>query len=196
MITDRVSIIIGDKKSHYSLIDKAVRIIKDTYNGEFNVYDLTSLDSFSVEEKAYLKKIFSHKFTSVDAWEHCFYFQEGVWKYEESDYNHEKAIRDILILLNTSTTSIGEKVYTNDYRLIESLIRGDNQLWDDDVEGVHIENRIYEVDFDQIEFISRNLKSRVGDYCEFSFEFVKTFKESFRDYCTKRIHEIIREGKL
>ena len=195
MITDRVSIIIDDKKSHYSLINKAVRIIKDTYNGGFKVNDLISLDSFTTEEKEYLKNIFSHKITGLYAWEHSFYFQKGVWKYEESDYNYEKSIRDILLLLNNSTTSIGEKVYTNDYRLIENLFRGWNNLWDDDVEGVHVENRIYEVNFDAIEFISHNLQSRIGDSCKFNFEFVKTFMESLCDYHAKRLHEIIMKGK-
>ena len=186
MITDRVSIIIGDKKSHYSVINKAVRIIKDTYNGEFNVNDLTSLDSFSTEEKEHLRNIFSHNITGVIAWEHSFYFQEGIWKYEESGYNYEKAMRDILQLLNTSTTSIGEKVYTNDYRLIENLWRGWNNLWDDEVEGVQGKSRLYEVNPDAIEFISHNLKSRIGDSCKFNFEFVKTFMESLCDYHAKR----------
>ena len=90
---------------------------------------------------------------------------------------------------------VGEKVYTNDYRLIENLFRGWNNLWDDDVEGVHVENRIYEVNFDAIEFISHNLQSRIGDSCKFNFEFVKTFMESLCDYHAKRLHEIIMKGK-
>jgi hypothetical protein len=191
MITDRVSIIIGDKKSHYSLINKAVRIIKDTYNGEFNVNDLTSLDSFSPEEKEHLRNIFSPNITGVIAREHGFYFQEGIWKYEESGYNYEKAMRDILQLLNTSTTSIGEKVYTNDYQLIENLWRGWNNLWDDEVEGVQGKNRLYEVNPDAIEFISHNLKTRIGDSSNFDFEFVKTFMESLCDYHAKRVYDCI-----
>ena len=191
MITDRVSIIIGDKKSHYSLINKAVRIIKDTYNGEFNVNDLTSLDSFSTEEKEQLKNMFSPDITGVIAWEHGFYFQEGIWKYEESGYNYEKAMRDILQLLNTSTTSIGEKVYTNDYRLIENLWRSWNNLWDDEVEGVQGKNRLYEVNPDAIEFISHNLKTRIGDSYNFDFEFVKTFMESLCDYHAKQVYDCI-----
>ena len=191
MITDRVSIIIGDKKSHYSLINKAVRLIKDTYNGEFTVNDLTSLDSFSTEEKEHLKNMFSNNITGVIAWEHGFYFQEGIWKYEESGYNYEGTMRWILQLLNTSTTSIGEKVYTNDYRLIENLWRGWNNLWDDEVEEVQVKSRLYEVNPDAIEFISRNLQSRIGNSCKFDFEFVKTFMESLYDYHAKRLRDCI-----
>jgi hypothetical protein len=191
MITDRVSIIIGDKNSHYILIDKAVRIIKDTYNGEFNVNDLTSLDSFSTEEKEYLRNIFSPNISRLNAWEHSFYFEEDIWKYDKWGYDYINTTRIILQLLNTSTTSIGEKVYTNDYRLIENLFRGWNNLYDDDAEEVQGKNRLYEVNFDAIEFISRNLKTRVGDSCEFNFEFVKAFMEAKSDYYTKLMHDII-----
>ena len=47
MNTDRVSILLGAKNSHYSVIDKAVRIIKDIFNDGFSINDLTSLNSFS-----------------------------------------------------------------------------------------------------------------------------------------------------
>jgi hypothetical protein len=50
MIIDKVSIIIGDRNPHHQVIEKAVKIIKERFNGEFNVTDLTSLDSFSTEE--------------------------------------------------------------------------------------------------------------------------------------------------
>jgi hypothetical protein len=196
MITDRVSIIIGDKKSRYGLIDKAVRIIKDTYNGEFTVNDLTSLDSFTTEEKEYLRNIFSPDISRLYAWEHSFYLQEDIWKYEEGEvYDYRRTTRIIMQLLNTNTTLIGEKVYTNDYRIIENLWRGWNNLWDDDVEGVQGKSRIYEVNFDTIEFLSRNLKNRVGDSCEFNFEFVKAFMEARSDYYMNQIYEIIMKGK-
>jgi hypothetical protein len=191
MLIDRVSIIIGDKKSHYSLINKAVRIIKDTYNDGFNINDLTSLDSFSTEEKEYLRNIFSHNITILHAWEYNFHFQEDIWKYEESAYDYRRITRIIMQLLNNSTTSIGEKVYTNDYRLIENLYRGWNNLYDDDAEEVQRKSRLYEVNFDAIEFISCNLRTRVGDSCEFNFEFVKAFMEAKSDYYTKLMHDII-----
>lgn len=79
MITDRVSIILGNRKPHYSLLNKAVRIIQDTYQGEFTVNDLTSLDSFSIEEKEYLRNTFSHNISRLHAWEHSFYLEEDLW---------------------------------------------------------------------------------------------------------------------
>lgn len=197
MITDRVSIILGDKKPYYSLLNKVVRIIQDTYHGEFTVYDLISLDAFSTEEKGCLRKMFSPNITGLHAWEHSFYLQEGVWKYEQEDegFDYRRTTELILLLLNTSTTSIGEKVYTSDYRLIENLWRVWNNWWDDEVEGIRVKNRIYEVEFDAIEFLSKNLKTRVGDSCKFNFEFVKAFMEAKSDYYTKQLHEIIMKGK-
>ena len=191
MITDRVSIIIGDRNSRYSVINNAVGIIKDTYSDGFSINDLTSLDSFSTEEKEYLRNIFSHNITRVIAWEHKFqfYFHEDIWKYEEAAYYCRIITAEIMLLLNTSTTSIGETVYTDDYRLIESLYRGSINLYNDVQEGVRGKSRLYEVNFDAIEFISLDLKTRVGDSCKFNLEFVKAFIEAQSDYYLKLLHE-------
>jgi hypothetical protein len=196
MIINRVSIIIGDKNSLYSVINKTVGIIRDTYSDGFSISDLTSFDSFSIEEKEDLRNIFSHDITKLIAWEHIFefYFYENIWKYKQSTDYYRIITREILLLLNTSTTSIGETVCTNDYRLIESLYRGSINLYDDDQEGVQGKSRLYEVNFDAIEFISRNLKTRVGDSCEFNLEFVKAFIEAQSDYYLKLFYEAALRG--
>ena len=188
MITDRVSIIIGDRNPHHTVLEKAVDIIQDRYHGRFTVNDLTSLDSFSSEEKRYLKDIFSKSITRVEAREHSFYLEKGTWKYEKSSYDYEKTFRDILILLNTSAISIGEIVYTNEYRLIERIYHSWFNLQDDETQW------LYEINFDErdfILFISHNLKSRIGDSCIFNFEFLKTFMEAKYDYNTKKLIDIV-----
>jgi hypothetical protein len=190
MSTNRVSII-GDRESHYVLLDKAVRIIKDTYNGTFTIDDLACLDSFSSKEKGLLKNIFSSDITRVHAWGHSFYLDRGIWKYEESSYNYEGTMKKILLLLNNGATSIGETVHTDDYRLIENLCRGSDNLWDDEMEGVQGGDRVYEVNYEQIEFISHNLKTRVGASSEFNFEFVKSFMEAESDYYRKHTEDLL-----
>jgi purine-nucleoside phosphorylase len=93
MITEKNSIIIGDRNPHHNVLEKAVRIIKDKYNCKFTVNDLISLDSFSPQEKEYLKNMFSNNITGVDAWEHNFYRDKDtweIWKYEESWYDYKK----------------------------------------------------------------------------------------------------------
>jgi len=190
MITDRVSIIIGDRNPHHNVLEKAVRIIKDKFNCEFTVNDLISLDSFLPEEKEYLRNMFSNNITGVYAWEHSFYLEKGTWKYEESDYDYKEAIRNILILLNTSKTSIGEIVYTDDYRLIENIWHGWLNLLDYETRWLlYEENYFDEREF--IEFVCHNLKSRIGASNIFNFEFLKTFMEAKSDYHYQKVLDAI-----
>ena len=192
MFTKRVSIIIGDRNPHHHVLEKAVRIIKEKFNGEFTVTDLISFNSFSVEEKKYLIDMFSNNVTGVEAWEHNFYLEKDTWKYEKSEYDYKK-IRDILMLLNTSKTSIGEIVYTNDYQLIE-------KLWHDWLNLLDYETRwvLYEYHyFDEkgfIEFVCHNLKSKIGDSCIFNFEFLKAFVEAKSDYHANELHAILEKA--
>ena len=193
MNTDRVSIFIGAKNSYYSVIDKAVRIIKDTFNDGFSINDLTSLDSFSTEEKECLRNMFSPNITILEAWEHSFqfYFHENLWHYNESGYDYRKKMRYILVLLNTSTASIGDKVYTTDYQLIKELCHGWGKLFDEESGDLPVKSDLTEVKPATVQFISHSLKTRVGDSCEFNFKFVKAFAESLSDYDQKLIYEAI-----
>ena len=95
------------------------------------------------------------------------------------------------MLLNTSTTSIGETVYTDDYQLIENLCHGWGKIFDEEARGFPLKSDLTEVKSDTIQFISHSLKTRVGDSCEFNFEFVKAFAESLSDYDQKLIYEAI-----
>ena len=187
IVMDRVSIIIGDRNSH-QVLEKAVRIIKERFNGEFIVDNLISHDSFSTEEKEYLRNMFSHNITKVNAWEHSFYLEKDIWKYEESSYNYKLVIRWILQLLNTRKTSIGEIVNTNDYQLIKSIYYDWYNLLDSEMQC------LYDINYDEkelIEFMCHNLKSRIGNSCIFNFEFLKTFMEARSDYYAKKMLDAI-----
>jgi len=190
MIIDKISIIIGDRNQHHNVLEKAVSIIKEKFNGEFIVDNLISHDSFSTEEKEYLRNMFSHNITKVNAWEHSFYLEKDIWKYEESSYNYKLVIRWILQLLNTRKTSIGEIVNTDDYQLIENLWHAWLNLLDDETRWVLYEYHYFD-EKEFIEFVCHNLKSRIGDSCVFNFEFLKTFMESKMDYHAKKIHDAI-----
>ena len=193
MNTDRVSILLGAKDSHYSVIDKAVRIVNDTFNDGFSINDLTSLDAFSTDEKKCLRNIFSPDITILEAWEHSFQFyrHENLWHYGEIGHDYRKTMRYILVLLNTSTASIGEKVYTDDYQLIENLCHGWGKIFDEEARGFPIKSDLTEVKPDTVKFISHRVKTRVGDSCEFNFEFVKAFAESISDHYQRRIYEAV-----
>lgn len=190
MITDKVSIIIGDRNLHHHVLEKAVSIIKEKFNGEFIVNDLISHDSFSTEEKEYLRNMFSHNITKVNAWEYSFYLEKGTWKYEESSADYKKEIKDILWLLNTSKISIGEIVYTNDYQRIENLWHSWLNLLDYETRWLLYEYHYFD-EKEFIKFVCHNLKSRIGDSCIFNFEFLKTFMEAKSDYHYKKVIDAI-----
>jgi hypothetical protein len=192
-IYEKVSIIIGDRNQHHYVLKKAVGIVREKFSGGFTVDELTSIDSFSDEDKKYLGNMFSHNITKVDAWEHCFRLHEDTWKYEISDRDYKILIRDILMLLNTSKTSIGEIVYADDYQLIENL-------WHDCLNLLDYETRwvLYEYHyFDEkefIEFVCQNLKSKIGDSCIFNFEFLKAFMEAKSDYHINKAYSILEKA--
>jgi hypothetical protein len=100
-------------------------------------------------------------------------------------------MRFILLLLNTSTTSIGEKVYSTNYLLIENLYHSWNKFYDEEIQRMMQTSRMYDMKSDTIQFISRSLRTRVGDSCEFNYEFVKAFAESMEDYYQKLLYDAI-----
>ena len=188
MIMDKTSIILVDKNTHYALISKVIRMVKDQYN-KFRVSDLTSHEEFTAHEKKLLRKIFSQDITGLYAWEHHFYFIGDMWHYDESDqYNYRQTIRHILLLLNKGKIPIGETIKTNDYRFIKSIYYDWLNLLDCESQ------RLYEIDFNErdfILFISQNLQNRLGDTCIYNYEFLKNFMEAKQDYHAKKLLEAI-----
>ena len=145
------------------------------------------------EEKECLRNMFSTNISVLYAWEHSFhfYFHDNLWHYHESGYLYGRTMRFILLLLNTSTTSLGEKVNTNDYLLIENFYHSWNTFYDEEIWRMMQTTRMYEMKPDTIQFISHSLRTRVGDSCEFNFEFAKAFAESMEDYYQKLLYEAI-----
>lgn len=95
------------------------------------------------------------------------------------------------MLLNTNTTSIGKKVYTPDYQLIKELCHGWGKLFDEESGDLPVKSDLTEVKPVTVQFISHRLKTRVGDSCEFNFEFVKAFAESVSDHYQKCLCDAI-----
>ena len=189
MIMDKTSIILIDKNTHYALISKVIRMVKDRYNNKFRVSGLTSHEEFTAHEKKLLRTIFSPDITGLYAWEHHFYFIGDMWHYDASDqYNYRQTIRHILLLLNKGKTPIGETIETNDYRFIVSIYYDWLNLLDCE------SRRLHKIDFNErdfILFISQNLQNRLGDTCIYNFEFLKTFMEAKQDYHAKKLLEAI-----
>jgi hypothetical protein len=89
------------------------------------------------------------------------------------------------LILNTGEYSIGETVPTSDYWLIETIYHGWFNLLDYD------ERCLYEINFNEREFILHDLKSKVGDFSIYNFEFIKTFMEAKKDYDAKKLLDAI-----
>jgi len=189
MITEKASIIFDDKNIHYALISKVINIVIHKYNNKFNIDDLTSLDEFTFNEKKYLRKIFSPDITGLYAWEHNFYLWRNIWHYDESDkYDYRETIRQIMLLLNKGSISLGETIHTTDYQLIKNIFYDWFSLLDRETQ------RLYEINFNEREFvifILQNLKERIGDVCIYNFEFLKTFMEAKIGYHAKKVQDAI-----
>jgi len=191
MITEKASIILEDKNIYYQLICKAINVVTHRYKNKFNIEDLTSLNEFTFKEKQYLRKIFSDDINELYIWEHSFCFENNLWKYDESQkYDYRRTIKDIVLLLNTSATSIGDKFNTDDYQLIKNLWQGWLNLLEYETRLVLYEYHYFD-EKEFIEFVSHNLKSRFGDSCIFNFEFLKAFMEAKHDYHKKKTLEAI-----
>ncbi|KUG24069.1 hypothetical protein ASZ90_006120 [hydrocarbon metagenome] len=190
---ERYSIIIEDKNIYHALIKKTVQIIKDSYNGRFTVKQLTSLETFSAEEKEYLRSIFSPDIDELDIWgEHHFYFIKNAWEYTGKGFiDYRKTVRMIMQILNKIGIPPGTKVYTNDYQLISQLWNAWQILLENGEKSVNWKNLTYIENHAVIEFLSRNMQSRVGDSCPFDFAFIRTFMEARSDYYGKKLNDAI-----
>jgi hypothetical protein len=181
-IRTRSSFLIGTKKDDYHLVQKVIDVIREFYGNEFSVNDLTALDQFTRSEKKRLKSIFDDNFSIIYAWDAQFDYQDGKWRYRESSYDTEKAMKNLLILLNNKKFSLGATVSTGDLSLIRTLISEWDAMFVREWEMSRgDEAPPYEITWEVLQFISKNMKTRVGEYSAFNFDFVKTFLEAYYD---------------
>lgn len=190
----RCSIITEDKNISYMLINRVVNIVKDKnlFNGRFTIKQLASLEIFSDEEIEYLKRIFSPDIDELDIWgEHSFYFIKNAWEYSEFIfYDYRKTIRKMMHLLNKSGVPLGTKIRNDDYQLISKLWYT-KVLWESAKYDAEWDNREYTVNYAVIEFISHNLRDKLGDSCGFDFAFIRAFMETRSDYFRKKVKDAI-----
>jgi hypothetical protein len=191
----RVSFLLGEKGKDYHLLKKVVDILSALHGADFNLEDLLSRDFFSETEKQYLKNIFHQDISVIYAWEFSFYHQEGNWSYETSIYDHQDTVKKLLLLLNKREFSVASIVRTDDLFLIAALLREWNEMFAKDWKKLRDDDAPqFQVNQEVLEFISDNLKQRVGERSTFNFGFVKAFLEAFYDYQTMLLKKIL-EGK-
>jgi hypothetical protein len=191
----RVLFLLGEKGDDYHLVKKVVDVIKKLYGKKCSLEYLLSLDSFSETEKKRLKNIFHQVFSDIYAWEFSFYYHYGIWSYKKSIYDHQAAVKKLLILLNKKEFSVRSIVHTNDLSLIATLLREWNEMYANDWRRLRVDEAPrFEINQEVLHFISNNLKERVGEVTTVDFGFVKAFMEAFSDYNVKNLAKILTGG--
>ena len=174
--------LIGAKGDDYHLVQKVIHVSRELYGNEFSVNDLTALDQFTGSEKNRLRRIFDDNFSIIFAWDAQFDYEDGKWKYGESSYNTEKAMKNLLFLLNNKKFLPGTTVSTSDLSLIRTLISEWDAMFMREWEMSRGDKAPpYEITWEVLQFISNNMKQRVGECSTFNFDFVKTFLEAYYD---------------
>ena len=64
-------------------------------------------------------------------------------------------------------------------------------LWESAAKDPEWDNRPYTVNYAVIEFLSHNLRNKIGKSCTFNFAFIKAFMEARSDYFSKRVKDAI-----
>lgn len=103
-------------------------------------------------------------------------------------------MKNLLILLNNKKFLLGTTVSTNNLSLIRTLISEWDAMFVREWETSRgDEAPQYEITWEALQFISNNMKQRVGEYTAFNFDFVKTFLEAYYDSFDIIIEKIILE---
>jgi hypothetical protein len=181
-IRTRSSFLIGAKGDDYYLVQKVINVIPELYGDEFSVKDLITLDQFTGSEKKRLTNIFDDNFSVIHAWDAQFDHEDGKWRYRESTYDHKKAMKDLLILLNNKKFLLGTTVSTSNLSLIRTLISEWDAMFVREWEMSRGDKAPrYEITWEVLQFISNNMKQRLGEYSALNFDFVKNFLEAYYD---------------
>jgi len=174
------------------LLKKIIDIITPTHGKEFTLKDFLCLDSLSWTDKKNLKDIFDGDYSEVSAQEFSFIYQNGKWVYQNTDYRHRYTTK-ILSLLQQEY-SIGSLVYPSDRKLIGALIGKWNEIFEKEIEKEFGEKESgYDITQEMLDFISNDLKQRVGEVSQLDYGFVKAFLESFYEYDQLVVDSILKD---
>ena len=192
MPNNRILLFFQKKDNYYQLLKKIIDIITPTHGKEFTLKDFLCLDSLSWTDKKNLKDIFDGDYSEVSAQEFSFIYQNGKWVYQNTDYRHRYTTK-ILSLLQQEY-SIGSLVYPSDRKLIGALIGKWNEIFEKEIEKEFGEKESgYDITQEMLDFISNDLKQRVGEVSQLDYGFVKAFLESFYEYDQLVVDSILKD---
>ncbi|MBW2005002.1 MAG: hypothetical protein JRI72_10405 [Deltaproteobacteria bacterium] len=191
MPDNRILLLFQRKEDNYQLLKKIIDIITPTHGKEFRLKDFLCLDSLSWTDKKNLKDIFGGDYSEISAQEFSFIYQNGKWLYQNTDYRHRFTTKILFLLQNEKEYSIGSIVYPSDLKLIGDLIGKWNEILEKEFGDKELG---YDINQEMLDFISNDLKQRVGEVNQLNYGFVKAFLESFYEYDQIVVDNILKDG--
>ena len=160
----------------------------------FSIKDFLCLDSLSWTDKKNLKDIFGGDYSEISAQKFSFIYQNGKWLYQNTDYRHRYTTKILSLLQKEKEYWIGSLVYPSDRKLIGALIGKWNETFEKELEKEFGEKESgCDINQEMLDFISNDLKQRVGEVSQLNYGFVKAFLESFYEYDQIVVDKILKD---
>lgn len=190
----KLLLIFGKKEEDYKLLKKTIDTIVPVYGREFKLRDILLLDSMSWLEKKDLKKILGGDYNKILAHNIGLTYQDGRWIYENTNIVPHNTIRILNVLQKENKFRVGSTVYLDDLVLIEYLSEKVNEIFEKEMEkelGEKVEG--YEINQELLNYVSNDLRQKIGKTGRLDHKLIKAFLESFYEYDEMAAEEIFRE---
>jgi hypothetical protein len=169
--------------------DPQYQVLENLFTGNphlktgFTLRELLTLSSLSLRSQRVLKELFGGRYSTVLTPGFDFEYQNEKWMVEEIDT--QRGFRQfVTTLLERAVRSgdypLGSAVSTEDFRLIEFLVRKQNEVYQEDLGDPEAEG--FPTTQELLDFISRSLKGRYGKSSILDYQFVQVFLDSLHEF--------------
>jgi hypothetical protein len=174
----RILLLLLKKDSKCQLLKKLINEHPELDKG-FIFKELLNNPTLSWNEKVELKNIFT-VYSEVFTPDAHFIFEGNKWIVKRIHPQLHKGTMKIINLMQKEMEYIiGSNVSTNDFRLIEVLIDKENELF---TKEIGEKDCGYKINQEMLDFISGQLKQKLGEIFPLDYRFVQAFLESLSPY--------------
>ena len=182
--------IVMRKEKKYKLITKII----DVFGKEFSLNDLLLSNSLSSNEKEELKQIFGGDFTCISGQDFYFENEHGKWINEREGQLHRYTMKILNSLHRDQIYSAESEILPCYTKLTETLLnKFENVINEED--GSEVDSH-FEIDREELDFISNDLSNRFGKTAKVDYHFVKAFMESRQQYDEIMLQRSVERGFL
>ena len=169
--------------------DPQYQVLENLFTGNphlktgFIFRELFKLSSLTLCDKRVLKGLFGGRYSTVLTPGFDFEYQNEKWMVEEIDTQrgfHQFVTKMLDLAVRSREYVPGSPVSTDDFRLIEFLVRKQNEVYRKDFGDPEEEG--FPITQESLDFISRSLRDRYGESTIFDYQFVKAFLDSLHDF--------------